>query len=184
MKLVPRLLPILDRKTDRLIGRLAEAPPGDLHRPPVETAWSPFQVMQHVGLVERASVDYLLYKFGGEAPAPRQTLRTRLNGKLVVAGLVSPLKFKAPKPVDVSGQDLLDAPTLTDIREAIAGARADLRGLLREAPATWLEGAVYRHPVAGRMSLDDMTLMLLVHHNRHARQIERGLAKNARDHRR
>ena len=140
--------------------------------------------MQHIGLVERASVDYLLYKFGSDAPPPRQTLRTRLNGKLVVAGLVSPLKFKAPKGVDVSGQDLLDAPTLADVRRVIREARTDLKQLLGRAPETWLEGAVYRHPMDGRMSLDDLTLMLLVHHNRHAKQIERGLAKNARDHRR
>ena len=183
MKFAPRLLPLLERKTDRLVATLAAAPPKDLHRPPVPKAWSPFQVMQHVGLVERASVDYLLYKFGDEAPPPRQSLRTRLNGKLVIAGLVSPLKFKAPEPVDVSGQDLLDAPTLTEVRDVLRGARADLRDLIARAPSTWLEGAVFRHPVAGRMSLDDLALMLLVHHNRHARQIERGLAKNARDHR-
>ena len=142
------------------------------------------QVMQHVSLVERASVDYLLYKYGSAEEPPRQSLRTRFNGKSVVAALVSPMKFKAPAPVNVSGQDLLDAPTLGDVTRVLTGARADLRRLLETAPETWLEGAVYRHPVAGRMSLDDMALMLLVHHNRHERQIERGLAKNARDHRR
>lgn len=142
------------------------------------------QVMEHMSLVERGSVDYLLYKFGRGEGAPRQTARTRLNGKLVVAGLVSPLKFKAPHPVDVLERDLLDAPTLDDVHRVLVEARRDLRRLLQVAPKTWLEGAVYRHPMAGRMSLDDMCLMLLVHHNRHARQVERGLAKNARDNRR
>ena len=140
--------------------------------------------MQHVALVERASVDYILYKFGEDAAAVPQSFRTRLNGKMVIAGLVSPMKFKAPKPVDVTGQDLLDAPTLSDLRRVLETTRADLRRLIGTAPDTWLNGAVYRHPVAGRMSLDDMGFMLLVHHNRHAKQIERGLAKNTRDHRR
>ena len=175
---------MLERKTGRLFARLAEAPPRDLHRAPVEEAWSPLQVMQHIGLVERASVDYLLYKYGqGGDPVP-QSLRTRLNGKLAVAALVSPLKFKAPAPVDVGRQDLLDAPTLDDVHRGLLATRADLRRLLATAPASWLSGAVYRHPAAGRMSLDDLALMLLAHHNRHAKQIERGLAKNARDHRR
>lgn len=184
MKLVERILPVLDRKSARLIARLAEAPPRDLHRAPVSGAWSPLQVMQHIGLVERASVNYLLYKFGENAEPTRQSLRTRINGKLAVAALVSPLKFKAPKPVDVSRQALMDAPSLDDVYRAITEARADFRQLLATAPRSWVDSAAYRHPRAGRMSLDDLGLVLLVHHNRHARQIERGLAKNARDHRR
>ncbi len=140
--------------------------------------------MHHVALVERASVDYLLYKFGQDEPLVPQSVHTRLQGKLVIAGLMSPLKFKAPKAVDVTKHDLLDAPTLSDLRREVASARADLRHLVGQAPAEWLASAVYRHPRAGRMSLDDLMLMLLVHHDRHERQIQRGLAKNARDHRR
>ena len=166
------------------MAKLAEAPPRDLHRAPVEHAWSPLQVMQHIYLVERASIDYLLYKYGQNEQPPRQTLRTRFNGKVAVASLASPFKFRAPAAVDVAKQDLMDAPTLGDVERGLATARGDLRRLLDTAPPTWLEGAVYRHPRAGRMSLDDFALMLLTHHNRHARQIERGLAKNARDHRR
>ena len=140
--------------------------------------------MQHISLVERASVDYLLYKYGQEDALVPQSLQTRWRGKLVIAGLLSPLKFKAPKPVDVSGQSLLDAPTLSDIGAQMRAARTDLRNLIDTAPEAWLSGAVYRHPSVGRMSLDDMTLMMLVHHDRHERQIDRGLAKNTRDYRR
>ena len=140
--------------------------------------------MQHIALVERASVDYLLFKFGQDEPVPPQSFSTRSKGKLVIAGLLSPLKFKAPKSVDVSNQDLLDAPTLSDVGRQLHSAREDLKQLVEQAPASWREGAVYRHPTAGRMSLDDLMLMLLVHHDRHERQIQRGLAKNARDHRR
>ena len=184
MKFVARILPVLERKTGRLLAKLAEAPPRDLHRAPVEGAWSPLQVMQHIALVERASVDYLLYKYGQHEPPPRQTLRTRFNGKVAVASLASPLKFKAPPAVDVARQDVMDAPTLDDVHRDLLSTRADFRRLLSTAPPAWLAGAVYRHPRAGRMSLDDLALMLLTHHNRHEKQIERGLAKNARDHRR
>ncbi len=184
LKLVYRIIPILERKSERLFEELACAPPEHLHRAPIEMAWSPFKVMQHIGMVERASVDYLLFKFDqDEAPVP-QSLSTRLKGKMVVAGLMSPLKFKAPRSVDVTHQDLLDAPTLSDIERQMRGARTDLVDLVGQAPPAWLDSAVYRHPRAGRMSLDDLMLMLMVHHDRHARQIKRGLAQNARDHRR
>ncbi len=184
MNLVHRILPILDRKSERLLEALSRAPPEHLHRAPVAGAWSPFKVVQHISLVERTSVDYLLYKFGQDEPVVPQSMSTRLKGKMVIAGLMSPLKFKAPKSVDVTHGDLLDAPTLSDIGREVRGARNDLGELVAQASDEWLNSAVYRHPRAGRMSLDDLMLMLLVHHDRHERQIKRGLAKNARDHRR
>ena len=179
----PRLLGLLDRKSDRLLARLAEAEPHVLHRPPIEGAWSPLQVMHHVALVERTAADYLLYKYGQPTRVPPPlTWAARARGKLVVAALLSPLKFKAPRPVDVGGQDLLDAPTLGDLRVMMTESRTDLRNLTERADPAWLSRAVFRHPRAGHISLDDLGRMLVVHHDRHARQIERGLAKNARDH--
>ncbi len=185
MKTVPQTLDLLDRKTDRLLARLAEVEPAILHAPPVLGAWSPLQVMHHIALVERNSVNYLLYKFGQEEKSLRpQTLKSRLSGKLVIAALISPLKFRAPVDTDVSGQNLLDAPTLDDLRTMLDSSRTDLRGLLTRADASWLKGAIYRHPTAGYLSLKDMVMLFLVHHDRHARQIDRALAQNAREFRR
>lgn len=183
---VKKILTLLDGKSERLLDELSLAQPEDLHSAPVEGAWSPLQVMHHIALTERASVDYLLFKYSHhpDEKMVKQTLSSRMKGKLVVAALLSPLKFQAPKAVDVSGQNLLDAPTLSDIGSLLRNSRDEFRKLLDTAPADWLRSAAYRHPRAGRMSIADMTIMFLVHHDRHARQIKRSLAQNARNHRR
>lgn len=174
----------LDSRLDDILKLMRNAGERALHKAPIEGAWTPLQTLHHIYLAERASVDYLLFKFGEEEQPPANNLRTRLNGKLIVAAFASPKKFKSPAAIDsrniVSSRSL----TLESLSYDLRLTRNELEDLLRTVPASWHKAAAYRHPVVGRMSLQDMLSFFHSHQTRHFRQIKRALAQNARNNRR
>jgi hypothetical protein len=56
-------------------------------------------------------------------------------------------------------------------------ARKELAELLEMAPRDWQRRLVYRHAVAGRLTLVGMLEFFEQHFKRHQRQIERTLTK-------
>lgn len=181
---VLRRLDRLDAAAERLLDEMSLADPRALTRAPVADAWTPLETLRHLNLAERASVDYLLYKFGQDAVMPRLGVREWFSGKAVSLALASPLKFEAPEQTDVRQRDDDPPRSLRPLADEGRATRADLRELLERMPAEWRGRAVYRHPSAGRMSLADMLRFFGVHQRRHGKQIRRGLAQNARYYRR
>lgn len=174
----------LDAATERLLDEMSLADDSLLVRAPVEGAWTPLETLHHLVLAERGSVDYLQYKLDNDAVMPRMGVRNWVGGKLLAVALASPLKFEAPPQTD--GRVAVE-PTpraLQPLAEESRAVRTDLRSMLERMPAEWAVRAVYRHPTAGRMSLGDMIRMFGVHQRRHAKQIRRALAQNARYNRR
>ena len=155
-----------------------------LQKAPIVGAWTPLQTLHHLYLVERSSVDYLLFKFGEEEEPPSLNLRSKLNGKLVVAALATPKKFKSPEAVDSRNIVSSKSLTLESISYDLRMVRNELEDILRTAPASWHKSAVYQHPMVGLMSLKDMLAFFQSHQTRHIRQIKRALAQNARNNRR
>jgi len=154
-----------------------------LRRPPVQGAWTPLQTLHHIHLVERVSVDYLLYKLDTGAEAPPTRLAERLRGKVVVAALMSPVKFKAPEETDSRLLPKASRPDIDQLAYELFATRGELERLINKLPPSWNKGAAFKH-VSGRMSLNDMMLFLLAHQHRHTKQIKRGLAQNTRYYRR
>ena len=179
-----RRLDRLDAATERLLDEMSLAEGRALRRPPVQGAWTPLETLHHLNLAERQSVDYLAYKLAREAVMPRLGLRDWFAGKAVSLALASPLKFKAPPQTDARRPGVETPADVQSLADEARATRTDLRGLIARLPAEWHGRAVYRHPTAGRMSLLDMLRLFSVHQRRHAKQIRRALAQNARYYRR
>ena len=185
MKGTDRHIRKINAQAEHLLDEMSLHGPKILRRPPVADAWTPLQVLHHITMVERTSIDYLLYKFGtANEPPPRLTLRNRLTGKVVALALVSPMKFKAPSIVDSAQLAPAASLDLDTLAHQMRSNRVELAGVLERLPEAWHRGAAYRHVTGGRMSLNDMMLFLRAHQDRHAKQIRRGLAQNARYYRR
>ena len=182
VKQFQRRLSRLNAGLERLLQTMEQHSERELSRSPVPGAWTPLQTLHHLYLAERASLDYLLYKRREQTDVPRSNIAARLRGQLVRASLLSPLKFKAPATTDSqrveSAKDLTVETLAYDFREL----RRQLGVFFHDLPTGWARGAVYKHPVAGRLTLRDMLGFFIVHQRRHAQQITRALAQNARDH--
>lgn len=155
-----------------------------LHKAPIMGAWTPLQTLHHIYLVERASVDYLLFKYAQEEEPPALDIRSRLNGKVLLAAFASPKKFKSPPAVDSRNVISSKSLSLESISYDLKMTRNELEDLLRTAPESWHTAAAFNHSVVGRMSLGDMLRFFQSHQTRHFRQIKRALAQNARNNRR
>ena len=174
----------LNARLEKLLSEMSAAGEQSLHRAPVEGAWTPLQTLHHIYLVEQRSLDYLLYKYGQEEPAPSLTLRHRLNGAAVSVALLSPIKFRSPDIVDSRNVAAERTLSLDSLNYQLRLCRTDLKDLLKNAPPEWIKGAVFRHPQAGRMSMSATLRFLGIHQNRHSKQIRRALSQNARNNRR
>ena len=174
----------LESRLDEALSLMTAAGERSLHKAPIENAWTPLQTLHHIYLAERSSVDYLLYKFGQEEDPPPSNLRTILNGKVLLAAFATPKKFTSPEAVDSRNVVSSRSLKLESIAYDLKLTRNELGDLLRNAPSSWKTAAVFRHPVAGRMSLMDMLRFFQTHQTRHIRQIKRALAQNARNNRR
>ena len=172
----------LNAGLERLLQKMEQHDVRELTRPPVPGAWTPLQTLHHLYLAERASLDYLLYKRREQTDVPRSSIAARLRGQLVRASLLSPLKFKAPQVTDSQRVESSRNLTMEGLAYDFRELRRQLGVFLHDLPPGWDTGAVYKHAVAGRLTLVDMLGFFLAHQRRHAQQVSRGLAQNARYH--
>ena len=139
---------------------------------PDDGQWSIDQVMDHLYKAESGSLAYLKKKTSGDAPLPQTGVVHELKWQAVKRALVSKKKWKAPAVVaaipPVEDHDKL----MSDFNTTRAECRIYVEGLdmkLRTAE-------VFRHPIAGRMSVYRMLDFFIYHFRHHNYQIDRILA--------
>lgn len=166
-----RHLQRLERLRRQLLARLEGVSADILNQRPVDGGWSPAQVLAHVIEAERKSLDYVRKKARDPAAIPRRRMRQRLNDLLLQAAMKSPFKFEAPPA-------LAEPPETLDLEALVADwgeVRRGWRRFVDTFPPGLADKTVYRHPVAGPLTLDAALRFLVNHLQRHGRQIERAL---------
>lgn len=146
-----------------------------LNRQPKKGAWSVFQIMHHLLLSERYSKQYLERKLSHQPKLKQAGIMAKLRSLLVNSYLKSPLKRKAPAAI--SGDQLPLKSTFWEVAKAWRTDREQLREYLNELPKDHFSKELYKHPFAGRMSLDGMLSFFQNHYARHKKQIYRTLRK-------
>jgi uncharacterized damage-inducible protein DinB len=160
----------LDISLDNMLEELAAYPEEVLYRKPEENAWSVVEVMQHVRMSERHSVAYVRHKVQSGSPVAASGWRQRLRLLSLQIFLRSPFKFKAPKVVN---EDSFPEERFDKLVQGWKSERAALRELLTTLDEAWLHKELFRHPLAGRMSLNHMLTFFHEHFDRHREQIRR-----------
>jgi hypothetical protein len=162
-------LDLLDSMTLDLLQKLTDFPAEVLNQSPGSGVWSPLQVLSHVLKSETSSLTYVKKKLSFDPQLKKAGIITWFKWILLKVFLYAPLKFKAPKGVATE-----DLPTMTDLAEfkaAIGEHRKSLRSYLENVDAKRFDQEVYRHPIAGRLSLKQMIKFFTHHLYRHSNQI-------------
>jgi uncharacterized damage-inducible protein DinB len=147
---------------------LAKYPDEKLAKPGPDGAWSVFQILNHLMMVERGVAMYGFKKAGQTQEAKPQTLGGSLKVFVAKTALNLPFtKFKAP---DMMGQPD-NAKSLKDVREDYDQARQMFHQMLLAFPADAMDKAVIKYPGAGPITLPQTLELLLAHYNRHHKQI-------------
>ncbi len=149
-------------------AKLTEAPPSG--------GWSVQQVIQHLWLSETGTQAYIRKKT--KIPAEqlrRMGWRDYLRLWALEAALASPLRFKAPEPVSTPHLPVGEswAATMAKVEELLREWESLLRGL----DPDYKERLLFRHPVAGLLTLEGVRRFLSRHQSHHRRQIRRILSR-------
>ncbi|MBR10257.1 MAG: hypothetical protein CMP48_21515 [Rickettsiales bacterium] len=134
-----------------------------------EHTWSLSQVMDHVIFSEASALRYCQKKMLAGDQIPDATLFNTVKIRLYFWALQTKLKFKAPKPI--SKPD--NSKSVEELKDLWNQTRADYIGFLDNYPDKYLNKAVFRHPLAGRIRLDEMLRFLNTHIIHHQYQINR-----------
>jgi len=167
--MLPELRPRLDaleRRRDLLLAELGALPPEELAHRSAPGVWTLAEVAQHLMLVERGTARILAAR-ADKPPIPRGRLDPlRRLGMRIILGRI---RFKAPMP------QILPEPgmTLPEVREEWDRVRASLRTTLAHVTAARLDRPIFKHPLAGVMSVPETLDFLARHHDHHLRQVAR-----------
>ncbi len=162
----------LESMRNRLLANLDAHDEARLNQSPADGGWSPGQVLAHVIEAERMSLEYVRKRTQDPESTSRRTLRQWLNGVILTSAMRSPLKFEVPPTV---GQppEIVDLAALQRDWQQV---RDGWREFLSSFPPELRNNAIYRHPVAGPLSLDQALAFLVSHLRRHRKQIQRALS--------
>ena len=164
----------LDIELRNLLRELEAYSEAKLNEKPDEKSWSVFQVMYHLLLSEQYSCQYVQKKLSFAPELKKAGLVSGLRRLALNTYLATPLKFKAPAVVN---DDLPQQATFWEIAKKWKDQRVLLRDYLQELPDEHFNKEIYKHPFAGRLSLDGMLAFFQGHFKRHKKQIFRTIRK-------
>jgi len=174
-KSVEKKLDKLDLDLRNLLTDLDGYSEQTLNKKPDEKSWSVFQIMSHIILAEGGSLRYVQKKLSFNPELKTAGAMAKARSLLVNVYLQSPLKRKAPEAI--SGENLPDHTTFWDVAKKWKNQREELRTYLKELPVDLFTKELYKHPFAGKMTLEEMLSFFQKHYDRHKKQIYRTLRK-------
>lgn len=161
----------LEAVRKRIDARVDGIDVAKLCRAPAPGRWSAAQVIGHLVKAETLSLSYIAKKASDPSKLRRAGLSHALKSILVIAVMRVPMKFRAPEIVaEVPANE-----DPTELRERWRTMRGEMRTLLESIPDELLGTLLYKHPVAGPMTLESAIDFMIAHATRHAGQIDRVL---------
>lgn len=137
-------------------------------KPDAQT-WSLGQVIDHVTKAEAGTLQYVTYKLTEVEKLRAAGFGARVRSTILSAALRSPLRFKAPE-VGANPSNELE---WSEAKEQWEDLRNRWRSLLKTFPEELAGTAIYRHPVAGRITIEQTLSFMQDHLAHHRRQLER-----------
>ncbi|MBP6183586.1 MAG: DinB family protein [Saprospiraceae bacterium] len=143
---------------------------------PVDGGWTIQQIIQHLNLSERLSLQYVRRKTSNPGELRRAGVASYLRLQLLHISLASPIRFKAPALV--SNSRLPDGETFEETLSQLSISHIELRELAKEVAPLLAKKEVFKHPFAGKLPLAGMFWFFTWHLRHHQRQINRNLKES------
>ena len=164
----------LTQTTDKLLTSLSMRDHEILQKKPDKNEWSIIQVLAHLILTERASLAYIQKKVLGiddlHDVGAKEKIKMRLS-KLIYTGI---FRFKA-RVSSISNPS--NSNTIDQISSEWREVRQEMKNFIEDYPDEFIDVAIYKHPILGRLSMSQMFEFLNDHIHHHEHQIKRILKK-------
>ncbi len=151
------ILSLLDGLTDE-----------QLNRKPADDEWSAIQVICHLVRAESLSLRYIRKKMQGDNHGVGG-FGGRLRSGALSLLLKLPFRYKAP----ARSAELPEYAELEATRREWEEGRADWKELIDSFPPELADRAIFRHPVAGMMTISQALRFMVDHITRHRGQVQR-----------
>jgi hypothetical protein len=161
---------ILREKRRRLFVAIEGLSAEALAKQPIEGKWSILQILYHLLAAERGTLQYINKKLSFSPDGlPKASLFSGFKLLALRLILASPLKFKAPKGLDVFPEQL----DIQEIRREWDLVDSGFSALNERLSDEQLEWQLFKHPIIGRISMLQTAQFMISHLDHHVRQIER-----------
>ncbi len=170
-----KIKPLWDKlEQDRLslFQFLEKQTPSVLNQKPAPDKWSVNQNIFHLIGAESASLAYMKKKLSfGTDNIPQAGFKSHWRRFMLRAAFALPLKFKAPPQLEKIPEDL----NFEELKKRWTTLRAEYYDFLKNMPDTLVTAELWRHQLAGKMTILQMIDFFGDHTNRHKSQIEKTL---------
>ena len=160
----------LQTETKLLLKEIASLSSATYYYKPGNERWSISQILTHVMVAEKLSTDYMKKKALGLGELDDAGVIEDLKLLILKISQRLPFRYKAPAVV----LDRTPAPlSFGDLVRQWEVVRADLVQFLQQFDEQTVRRKVYKHPVAGRLSVVQALDFFAEHLNHHRPQIRR-----------
>ena len=135
---------------------------------PTDGGWSVLQVLEHLLDSEAKSFGYLKKKTLDYSGVKKKNLSTSIRSGLLRLSLKSSMKFKAPTVL----QDPPNQMSVADLKRDFDKQRKEIQDLISNLPADAFNLELFKHPIAGRLTIHQMFDFMTDHWGHHQKQIE------------
>lgn len=157
----------LNEETDLIYQSIESLTEEQLHD--TSYGWSIIQVLEHLNIAESGTILYMKKKMQAGDKMPNASTMNSIRLFFAKYFMQSNLRWKAPK--------VLGSPngthSLEEIKNAWKQTRSDLKTYIEEYPEQYLNKAVMKHPLAGRLTLGGAIDASIYHQRHHVHQIKR-----------
>jgi uncharacterized damage-inducible protein DinB len=165
--LVLKYIELSDLK-NRILNNLVDYTEEELNFKPSENEWSISQVVEHLIESESGVNKYVNFKLKNIEEQPKAGIKSFLSSKVLNKKLKSNEKFKVPA--------VLSEPELgndySDLKEKWDNSRMFLIKTVETFPKRKMNKAIFNHPVAGLLNMNQTMLFLINHLHHHISQID------------
>ncbi|MEO1367871.1 MAG: DinB family protein [Acidobacteriota bacterium] len=158
----------MEKKRAELLQLVEIQDPEARRRPPAPEKWTVLQIIWHLVDAEQKSIATIRKQFD-KSTRHRTGLKSRLKSVALRTFLALDIPIKAPPVVAAPpATESLDFATLKADWDAV---RADWRQMAESLPSDRHRDALFKHPIAGKLSFAQALDFQDAHADRHARQI-------------
>ena len=161
-----RLL-LLTEETDKIFADLESIEASELQKK--GKGWSIIQVLSHLNMAETLSLQYMQKKILAGSKMGKVSIVNTIRMSVTCGFLQTGLRWKAPSYISKPKGDY----TLNEIRKEWNSTRSQIRQYIQDYPDDLLNREVYKHPMAGRLSLIQAVDSFIYHQRHHVHQLNR-----------
>jgi len=150
---------------------IADLSDEQINKKPSPGKWSINQIISHLIIAERLSVNYIQKKIQGVDKVKNSGLVEEIKMLVLkISQRIDGIKFKAPKYVV---DNTIVYSDVEELKKEWTKAREDFRQLLERVDDTHLNKKIYKHAVAGYLNIQHALQFFQEHVTHHLPQIRK-----------